>query len=87
MLLLLKDKHNKSSNNELYSGKLKTYQTSDLIWNRLLVGHLHGTDQKKIPAHWNPLVAEACEDGTFPLDKVNQRQRAVFELIKEVWAF
>ena len=40
VVLLLKDKLNLSSNNEIYKDKQDTYAKSNLIWNELLVGHM-----------------------------------------------
>jgi len=37
MVLLLKDKHNLSSHDEIYADKRDTYSKSNLIWNEMLV--------------------------------------------------
>jgi uncharacterized protein with ParB-like and HNH nuclease domain len=85
MVLLLKDKQNLSSNNDLYQGKQETYTQSNLIWNELLVGHIAAIDQRRLPVHLQVPPVQP-ENGVFPLTAVDARQRAIFEAIKEVWA-
>lgn len=85
MVLLLKDKQNLSSNNEIYQDKQNTYSKSNLIWNELLVGHIPGSDLNKLPKSLRvPVVAP--ENGVFPLSCVEDRQRIIFEAIKTIWA-
>jgi hypothetical protein len=85
MVLLLKDKQNLSSNNEIYQDKQSTYSQSNLIWNELLVGHIPGSDLNKLPESLKvPVVAP--ENGVFPLAAVEDRQRTMFEAIKTIWA-
>jgi len=86
MVLLLNDKQNLSSNDEVYRNKLKTYSKSNLVWNELLAGHLHSTDFQKIPPRLQVHKIEPTESGVFPLDKIEQRQKAVFSVIKDIWA-
>lgn len=85
MVLLLTDKQNLSSNDAIYEDKQTTYSQSNLIWNELLVGHLPGVITKKLPAELQvaPIVPEA---GVFPLAKIADRQKLVFEAIRRVWA-
>lgn len=85
MVLLLKDKQNLSSNNEIYQDKQVTYTQSNLIWNELLVGHLPGSDLSKLPENLK-VQAVTPENGVFPLSSVEDRQRAMFEAIKTIWA-
>ncbi|MBL6972565.1 MAG: DUF262 domain-containing protein [Desulfobacterales bacterium] len=87
LVLLLKDRQNESSNNENVTKKLNRYKTSDFVWNRLLVGHLDKVDMRDVPKSWGIEVIEATEEYTFPLDKINKRQKAFFELVKEIWNF
>jgi uncharacterized protein with ParB-like and HNH nuclease domain len=85
MVLLLKDKQNLSSNNEIYQDKQATYSQSNLIWNELLVGHIPSSDLNKLPETLKvPVVAP--ENGVFPLAAVEDRQRTMFEAIKTIWA-
>ena len=85
MVLLLKDKQNLSSNNEIYQDKQLTYTQSNLIWNELLVGHIPGIDMSKLPANLR-VQAVVPESGVFRLSAVEDRQRAMFEAIKTIWA-
>lgn len=85
MVLLLKDKHNLSSSDEIYRDKCKTYSMSNLIWNELLVGHLQDIDARSLPAELQFHKIEPTANGVFPREKVNERQKAVFEAIKLIW--
>jgi uncharacterized protein with ParB-like and HNH nuclease domain len=87
MVLLLKDKQNLSSSNEIYKDKRDTYAKSNIIWNELLAGHLPSVDLAKLPPELNVQpVAPVDRDGVFPLAAVDGRQRILFEAIKRIWA-
>jgi uncharacterized protein with ParB-like and HNH nuclease domain len=85
MVLLLKDKQNLSSNDEIYQDKQETYSQSNLIWNELLVGHLPSVDVKKLPPQLQ-VDAILPVEGVFPLSYVDARQKLVFEAIRLVWS-
>ncbi len=85
MVLLLKDKHNLSSNDDLYADKQDTYSMSNLIWNELLVGHLQEVDARNLPPDLQLKMIEPNSEGVFPLDKVEERQKAVYHAIKHLW--
>ena len=85
MVLLLKDKQNLSSNNEVYEDKQETYSQSNLIWNELLVGHVPNVDVRHLPAELQVDPVDP-ENGVFPLSAVDGRQKVVFEAIKHIWA-
>lgn len=85
MVLLLKDKHNLSSNDDVYTDKRDTYSKSNLIWNELLVGHLQDIDVRSLPPELQLQEIDATADGVFPREKVEERQRAVFAAIKLIW--
>ena len=85
MVLLLKDSHNLSSNNDVYAGKRDTYSMSNLIWNELLVGHLPDIDVRRLPPELQLQKIEPSAEGVFPHDKVEERQKAVFAAIKAIW--
>jgi hypothetical protein len=86
MVLLLKDKQNLSSNDEIYRDKHDTYSKSNLIWNELLVGHMSSVDTTNLPAELRvEAVKPVDSDGVFPLAAVDGRQRIVFEAIKRIW--
>lgn len=87
MVLLLKDKQNISSNNDYYSLKKEDYATSNLIWNELLVGHIDSIDRRNLPTQISFTKIDPTSDGIFPLDKVEIRQKDIFEMIKLIWAF
>jgi hypothetical protein len=85
MVLLLKDRQNISSNNEIYTDKIETYKKSNFIWNEMLVGHLHGVDVRNLP---EPLKSEPIppdSTGAFLKDKVDERQKLLFNAIKHIW--
>lgn len=84
MVLLLKDKQNLSSNNEIYVHKQQTYAQSNLIWNELLVGHLPSVDRQRLPSELQvePVLPV---NGVFPLAAIDARQKVTFEAIKRIW--
>lgn len=84
MVLLLKDRQNISSNDDLFKDKVDDYETSNLIWNELLVGHFSSSDLRRLPETLRLAPITPLND-CFPLDKVEDRQRAVFEAVKLVW--
>lgn len=84
MVLLLKDKQNLSSNDEIYDDKQKTYAQSNLIWNELLVGHIPSVDRQKLPAELNIEPVKPVNH-VFPLEAVDGRQKVIFEAIKQIW--
>ena len=84
MVLLLKDSQNISSNDEVYSGKEDTYSKSNVIWNELLVGHLPSVDERTLPDDLRFAPIHAVND-VFPLDQVENRQKAVFTAIRHLW--
>jgi uncharacterized protein with ParB-like and HNH nuclease domain len=86
MVLLLKDKQNLSSGNDYYALKVNDYKTSNFIWNELLVGHIDSVDRKKLPPGSFTQI-QANSDGVFPLDKVETRQKEIFEMLKHIWGF
>jgi hypothetical protein len=85
MVLLLTDKMNLSSNNDLYEDKVETYAMSNLIWNELLVGHLADINARNLPAdlRFPPIVPT---NKVFPLEQVENRQKVLFAAIRHVWA-
>ncbi len=86
VVLLLKDAQNISSSNDYYKLKVNDYATSNIIWNELLVGHIDSIDLRNLPIDNLPKV-EPSEDGIFPLEEVENRQKAIFEFIKLIWNF
>lgn len=84
MVLLLKDKQNLSSNNEIYADKQQTYSQSNLIWNELLVGHLPSVDRQRLPAELKVEPVQP-DNQVFPLTAVDDRQKVTFEAIKSIW--
>jgi hypothetical protein len=84
MVLLLKDRQNLSSNNEVYADKQETYSQSNLIWNELLVGHLPSVDRQRLPPELRVEPVQPVNQ-VFPLSAVDARQIVVFEAIKRIW--
>lgn len=85
MVLLLKDRQNISSNNEIYTDKIETYKQSNFIWNELLAGHLHGVDERNVPDNLRVTPVQPDSTGAFPKDEVEERQRLLFQAIKHIW--
>lgn len=72
-VLLLKDRHNSSSGNDIYKDKMDIYSKSDIIWNQILVGHINEVDLKTIPEAFHFKVQEPDEDGLLPLEAIEKR--------------
>jgi uncharacterized protein with ParB-like and HNH nuclease domain len=85
MVLLLKDKHNLSSNDDIYKDKVDTYRKSGLVWNELLVGHVPGVDVRNLPDGLLSPKIDATPEGVFPREKVQDRQKALFKVIEVIW--
>jgi hypothetical protein len=85
MVLLLTDKLNLSSSNEVYLDKVETYKHSDLIWNELLVGDVADLHMKNVPEDLKFQAVQA-KNSVFPLDQVENRQKAIFAAIHHIWA-
>jgi hypothetical protein len=86
-LLLLKDKHNLSSNNDVYEDKIEIYNGSAIIWNQLLIGAINEIDLKKIKHLFTFTSYEPDENGLLPLEAVSHRQKEIFDVIKYIWGF
>ena len=85
MVLLLKDRQNESSSNEIYKKKFERYKKSNFIWNELMVGHLDKVDHRKVPADWFVECIEPDHNGAFPKPKVESRQLSIYAAIKTIW--
>lgn len=86
-VVLLKDKQNLSSGNDIYKDKFETYKKSNLIWNEILVNQLDDVDKKNLPDKINFNSVPPNEDGLYPLSAVEQRQHTLFQMIKHIWSF
>jgi hypothetical protein len=86
MVLLLKDRHNISSGNDTYKDKLEDYAKSSVIWTELLAGHLANVDAKLLPAPFQNAYIAPDPTSAFPRDKVEQRQKILFEAVKAIWS-
>lgn len=86
-LLLLKDKQNLSSGNDIYKKKISTYKKSNLIWNEILVGQLDPLDQANLPQNINFDEIQPDANGLYPLEAVEIRQESLFEMIKYIWCY
>ena len=84
-VLLLKDRHNASSGNDIYKDKMDIYSKSDIIWNQILVGHLNEVDLKTIPKTFDFEVQKPDENGLLPLEAIEKRQKELFSIIKYIW--
>jgi len=87
MVLLLKDKQNLSSNNEIYRDKIETYKKSNFIWNELLVGHLPDVDKAALPGDLRVETIQPNSNGAFPKSQIEPRQRITFNAVKKLWCF
>ncbi len=84
-LVLLKDKQNLSSGNDIYRRKTTTYKKSNFIWNEFLVGHVDKFDISKLPAEIDLKTQSPDKNGLYSLDSVEVRQRELFDILKEIW--
>jgi uncharacterized protein with ParB-like and HNH nuclease domain len=87
-LILLKGNENLRTGNWIYKSKKKSYQNSGFIWNRILTNSIN-------PASINncthPIIQkfksyEPDQDGLLAIDAIEERQKLLFELIKEIYA-
>lgn len=85
-VLLLKDSHNLSSNNDIYKDKLEVYKQSNIIWNEFLAGHVPEIDMSKLPDHFEFSVFAPDENGLLPLEAIDIRQKELFAVMKHIWA-
>ena len=85
MVLLLQDKQNLSSGNEIYTNKIETYKKSNFLWNEILVGHLPKVHIAQLPDELNCEPVGPDNTGAFPIDKVDDRQQLLFNAIKHIW--
>jgi hypothetical protein len=74
------------SSNDIYKDKRDDYAKSDIIWNELLSGYLSSVDAHVLPDAFQDAAISADQQGAFPRDKVEQRQRLFFEAFKTIWA-
>jgi hypothetical protein len=82
-LLLLKGADNISSNNEIYSNKLKTYANT-LYWNETL-----RQDSYKSKLDFTRMI-DKFKLGFRPLDKfgpdeLEERHRLLYDIVKIIW--
>lgn len=85
MVLLLTEKENLSSSDEIFKNKWGTYKRSNLIWNELLVDQIPDVYVRTLPPELQSQKIEPTTAGVFPLDKVEQRQRVLFAALKLIW--
>ncbi|MFT6792082.1 MAG: hypothetical protein ACJAR1_000061 [Rubritalea sp.] len=83
-IILLKGKDNISSNNEVYSEKLKSY-ASTLIWNETLREDCYKSklDLRDLKARYNLDLKALNQYGP---DEIEQRHKLLFEIVKIIWA-
>lgn len=84
-LVLLKDKQNLSSGNDIYKKKFQAYKKSNFIWNEFLVGHIDKFDISRLPNGITLNKQDPDEKGLFPLNAVEERQKELFKMIKYIW--
>lgn len=82
-LLLLRGRDNISSNNEIYSEKLKTYANT-LYWNETLREDFYKSklDIKEFKKRYN---LDLKPYNVFDKKAVDERHRLLFEIIKNIW--
>lgn len=83
-LVLLKSSNNRSSKDELYSGKVKTYSGSSTIFARSLTEDFYKSNPDFIKfAQKNKLNFKAYK--TFGAQEIEERQRLIYDLCKLIW--
>ena len=84
-LVLLKDKQNLSSGNDVYKKKFETYKKSNFIWNEFLVGHVDKFDISRLPNSLKLNKQDPDKQGLYSLNAVEERQKELFHIIKYIW--
>ncbi len=82
IVLLLKDMHNLSNNDEIYRYKCDAYSKSNSVWNELLVGHILSTNFSDLPVERRLPKVEPTESCEFTLEQIANRSKVVFAAIK-----
>jgi hypothetical protein len=86
-LILLKGNENIRTSNWIYKKKFNSYAHSGFIWNRILTNSIN---QASLKSTNNPIVNNFKSyqpniDGLLDKTAIDERQKLLFEIIKEIW--
>lgn len=86
-LILLKGNENIRTNNSIYKDKFNSYANSGFIWNRILTNSIN---QASLNSTSNSIVKnfksyQPNQDGLLEKTAINERQKLLFDIIKEIW--
>lgn len=86
-LLLFKGNENLRTSNWIYERKMKSYQNSGFIWNRILTNSVNIASLKNCTHPIKELFKsyEPDENGLLPVEVIEERQHLLFQLIKEIY--
>jgi len=86
-LILLKGNENIRTSNWVYKKKRKSYINSGFLWNKILTGSIN---QASLNSCSHPIIKEfrayePIEDGLLTKDAIDERQKLLFLLIREIY--
>ena len=87
-VILMKGNENIRTSNWVYQKKLKSYQNSGFIWNRILTNSINpaslnncNDDIKYLFKSYEPI-----EDGLLEINAINERQELLFKIISRIYS-
>ena len=87
-VILMKGNENIRTSNWVYQKKLKSYQNSGFIWNRILTNSINpaslnncNDDIKYLFKSYEPI-----EDGLLEINAINERQELLFKIITRIYS-
>ena len=86
--LLMKGNENIRTSNWVYKKKLKSYQNSGFIWNRILTNSINQASLNNCPDDIKYYFKsyEPDEDGLLTREAINERQELLFRIITKIYA-
>lgn len=86
-LILFKGNENIRTSNWIYEDKFKSYSDSGFIWNRILTNSIN---KASLNSSESFLIAEfknyePNDDGLLNIEAIDERQKLLFKIIKEIW--
>lgn len=88
-VILLKGNENIRASNAIYKDKFDSYANSGFIWNRILTGSIN---KASLNSSSHPIISlfksyRPTDDGLLPVEVIDERQKLLFEVIKEIYCF
>lgn len=87
-VILMKGNENIRTSNWVYKKKLKSYQNSGFIWNRILTNSINQASLNNCPDDIKYYFKsyEPDEDGLLTREAINERQELLFRIITKIYA-